>query len=224
VISSAYSDNENAVVIDEKPGTTQEIDLTNIPLDNYLNTLQDEELRELLQKYFFLPSEFTDEPLKTEDIAAQRTDTSLVDKAKELSLLPREELRAIVAKIEADLPALKAKQYAKYLEDMANLEETINDSIMANKNSVQATNRYSYTLDKGYMSDAGQKVLWIKSVVQWDVNTSTGNVTYLAPTTTSEKTSYYAWYGDIYGNQYISNGKGYVDKSRDATVAGDDEP
>ena len=164
VISLAYSNNENAVVIDEKPGTTQEIDLTNIPLDSYLNALQDNELRELLQKYFFLPSEFTDEPLKTEDIAAQRTDTSLVDKAKELSLLPREELRTIVAKIEADLPALKAKQYAKYLEDMENLEKNINVSTMANKNPVQATNRYSYTLDKGYMSNAWQKILWIQFV------------------------------------------------------------
>ena len=45
VSSLAYSNNENAIVIDEKPGTTQEMDLTNLPLDSYLNALQDDELR-----------------------------------------------------------------------------------------------------------------------------------------------------------------------------------
>jgi hypothetical protein len=137
----AYSNDEGAVVIEEETATAQEIDLTNIPLDNYLNNLQDQELRELLQKYFFLPSEFTDEPLITEDIEAQRTDTSLVDRAEGLSQLPREDLRAIVAKIEADLPALKARQYAKYLKDREDFNADIDAAVKIDLSNADVTTK-----------------------------------------------------------------------------------
>ncbi len=68
---------------------------------------------------------------------------------------------------------------------------------------------------------SGNEDVWINSNVQWGV--SNGAVQWVRPYTTTGKTSYYSWFGDIDGEEYVSSGFGYVNKSRPFSQSGDDQ-
>lgn len=199
--------NDEPIVIQEDTSNCIEVDITNKALENYLNGIENPIKKDLLEKYFYLPSEPASrvQSIKTLDPVSQ---------AKIMSKYSYVELNNAVDKIEMGIPELIKQQEKAYKAQVKELEQTI-------AVSARAAGDYSYTL-KGSMPAAGGDAAWIKSKVQWQVNSS-NEVVYLAPSTTTGLTSYYKWQGNVYGSEYVSEGKGYVNKYREFIVNTQDQ-
>lgn len=103
-------------VVHEDTSACEEFDITNKPLEEYLNSIEDSTKKELLEKYFYLPSEL---------IPEEELDSSLdpVSQAGILSNLSTEELKDIVDEMEAKLPELQEKQNKEYNKAMKEILE-----------------------------------------------------------------------------------------------------
>ncbi len=198
---------DEPIVIQEDTSNIMEVDITNKELEDYINSVKDPIKKDLLEKYFYLPSNTASrvQSIKTLDPVSQ---------AMIMSNYSYTELNNAVNKIKIGIPELIKQQEEAYNDQVKELERAIEVSVMAAGN-------YSYTL-KGSMPAASGDAAWIKSVVQWQVNSS-NEVVYLAPSTTTGLTSYYKWQGIVYGSEYVSGGKGYVNKSRDFVVSTQDQ-
>lgn len=195
------------VVIHEDTSICKEVDITNKSLDSYLNSIEDKSKKDLLKKYFYLPS--------TEAARVKSFSSSdPVSQAKVMSKLSNAELGRMVDKVEASLPQVMVEQARAYDVQIKEMNKKI-------EASTKAAGKYSYTLN-GSMSGVGGTVAWIKSRVSWQVDSS-NQITYLSPVTSTGLTSYYKWQGSTYGSEYVSGGKGYVDKSRDFIVSTQDQ-
>ncbi len=78
-------------------------------LEEYLNSIKDPVKKELLEKYFYLPSELIPEEYKD-------SNPNPVDQAKNMSKLTNKELKAIVDKMEANMPTLKEQKEREYYD------------------------------------------------------------------------------------------------------------
>ncbi len=102
----AYEDN-GVVVVHEDTALCEEFDITNKDLEEYLNGIEEPTKKELLKKYFYLPSELIPEENRNSNLDP-------VSQAEIMSKLSNEELKAIVDKMEENIPGLKEKKEQEY--------------------------------------------------------------------------------------------------------------
>ena len=76
-------------VLDENNDTAEEVDISNKELDDYIESISDDERRDLMKDYFFLPSV---PQYRIQEIS----DLNLMERAKYLAEMPIEDLRAAV--------------------------------------------------------------------------------------------------------------------------------
>ena len=76
-------------VLDENNETAEEVDISNQELDGYIESIKDDERRDLMKDYFFLPSV---PKYRIQEIS----DLTLMERAKYLSEMPIEDLREAV--------------------------------------------------------------------------------------------------------------------------------
>ena len=76
-------------VLDENNETAEEVDISNQELDGYIESIKDDERRDLMKDYFFLPSV---PKYRIQEIS----DLTLMERAKYLAEMPIEDLRAAV--------------------------------------------------------------------------------------------------------------------------------
>ena len=76
-------------VIDENNETAEEVDISNQELDGYIESIKDDERRDLMKDYFFLPSV---PKYRIQEIS----DLTLMERAKYLAEMPIEDLREAV--------------------------------------------------------------------------------------------------------------------------------
>ena len=76
-------------VLDENNETAEEVDISNQELDGYIESIKDDERRDLMKDYFFLPSV---PKYRIEEIS----DLTLMERAKYLAEMPIEDLREAV--------------------------------------------------------------------------------------------------------------------------------
>ena len=76
-------------VLDENNETAEEVDISNKELDDYIESISDDERRNLMKDYFFLPSV---PQYRIQEIS----DLNLMERAKYLAEMPIEDLRAAV--------------------------------------------------------------------------------------------------------------------------------
>ena len=105
-------------VVKEETTKMEEVDITNKPLEEYMNSIEDSTKKELLKKFLYLPSELI--PKDKIDI-----DSSLdpVEQAKILAELSNDDLKAIVDEMEANLPEVSEQQKEKHDKAMKELAE-----------------------------------------------------------------------------------------------------
>lgn len=105
----AFGDNKDngVVVVREDTELCEEFDITNKDLEEYLNSIEDPTKKELLEKYFYLPSELIPEENKNSNLDP-------VSQAKIMSKLSNEDLKDIIDKMEAKIPELKEKKEREY--------------------------------------------------------------------------------------------------------------
>ncbi len=108
----AYEDNKDnedngVVVVHEDTALCEEFDITNKDLEVYLNSIEDPTKKELLKKYFYLPFELIPEENRNSNLDP-------VSQAEIMSKLSNEELKAIVDKMEENIPGLKEKKEQEY--------------------------------------------------------------------------------------------------------------
>lgn len=76
-------------VLDENNDTAEEVDISNKELDDYIESIKDNERKDLMKDYFFLPS--------VPQYRIQKiSDLTLMERAKYLAEMPIEDLRAAV--------------------------------------------------------------------------------------------------------------------------------
>ena len=83
------SGNIITAVLDENNETAEEVDISNQELDGYIESIKDDERRDLMKDYFFLPSV---PKYRIQEIS----DLTLMERAKYLAEMPIEDLRAAV--------------------------------------------------------------------------------------------------------------------------------
>ena len=76
-------------VLDENNDTAEEVDISNKELDDYIESIKDNERKDLMKDYFFLPSV---PQYRIQEIS----DLTLMERAKYLAEMPVEDLRAAV--------------------------------------------------------------------------------------------------------------------------------
>ena len=76
-------------VLDENNETAEEVDISNKELDDYIESISDDERRNLMKDYFFLPSV---PQYRIQEIS----DLNLMERTKYLAEMPIEDLRAAV--------------------------------------------------------------------------------------------------------------------------------
>ena len=76
-------------VLDENNETAEEVDISNKELDGYIESIKDDERRNLMKDYLFLPSV---PQYRIQEIS----DLTLMERAKYLAEMPIEDLRAAV--------------------------------------------------------------------------------------------------------------------------------
>ena len=76
-------------VLDENNDTAEEVDISNKELDDYIESIKDDERRDLMKDYLFLPSV---PQYRIQEIS----DLTLMERAKYLAEMPIEDLRAAV--------------------------------------------------------------------------------------------------------------------------------
>ena len=76
-------------VLDENNETAEEVDISNQELDGYIESIKDDERRDLMKDYFFLPSV---PKYRIQEIS----DLTLMERAKYLVEMPIEDLREAV--------------------------------------------------------------------------------------------------------------------------------
>ena len=76
-------------VLDENNETAEEVDISNQELDGYIESIKDDERRNLMKDYLFLPSV---PQYRIQEIS----DLTLMERAKYLAEMPIEDLRAAV--------------------------------------------------------------------------------------------------------------------------------
>lgn len=196
------------VVISENTLECKEIDITDMELENYFNSIQDIQKRELIKKYFYLPSNDKDFNGLPENL------NSVLSRAEYISALPNNKLKHLVEETEKNIPNVLIRQ--------TELHET-NTKKLANAIEISRgmPGTYTYTI-KGSLPSRSGDAAWIKSTVTWTVN-NYNQVTYLAPNTTTGLISYYRWVGPVSGDQTIIGGKGYVNKERSFVVSSQDQ-
>lgn len=96
-------------VVKEDTGKDEEVDITNKLLEEYLNSIDDSTKKELLEKFFYLPSE-----LIPKDKIELDSSLDPVEQAKILAELSNDDLKAIVDEMEANLPEVSKQQKEKY--------------------------------------------------------------------------------------------------------------
>lgn len=204
------TEKSDVIVVDET--SYNEVDITSPELqelDAFLVSIDDTEKQELLKKYFYYP---TSERTAVKAILGLKP----IEQAKYLETYTISQLRSLSEAIDNDLPlVLEEQKISAYCQQKE----------LANKivNSTKGAGSYTYTLHGALTNTStGAEVVYINSVVNWTVNSS-NQVTYLAPSTSTGKISYYKWQGDVYGNQYVSSGVGYVQKYRDFIVSTQDQ-
>ena len=85
-----YKDGDDiTTVINENNENAEEIDISNKELDEYIESISDDERRDLMKDYFFLPSV---PQYRIQEIS----DLNLMERAKYLAEMPIEDLRAAV--------------------------------------------------------------------------------------------------------------------------------
>ncbi len=97
------SNDSKVIVVEEDYSKCKDYDITNYELEDYFNSIEDEEKRELLRKIFYYPS-----VLFTEDPVDNNLDT--IDAAKKLAESPIEDLRKIVADMEKNMEKNRGKR------------------------------------------------------------------------------------------------------------------
>ena len=197
--SAGIGDSEDIIYLEEE-GVSYDIDLTNEELDAVINSIGDPERRDLMDKYFYLPS--------VESVRIQNIDSlDVIKQAKILSEMPIEELRAAAKKIEDNI---------NFSINLQNNRNEMQNVLLTNdiETSIQrAAGTHRYTLSHSYEGSAGT-IAKIESLVTWTVNANNIVVGLAPSTTTSINSSHYEWIGEIGGTQYLSGGKGYVHKYR----------
>ena len=83
------SGNIITAVLDENNDTAEDVDISNKELDGYIESIKDDERRDLMKDYFFLPSV---PKYRIQEIS----DLTLMERAKYLAEMPIEDLRAAV--------------------------------------------------------------------------------------------------------------------------------
>ena len=83
------SGNIITAVLDENNETAEDVDISNQELDGYIESIKDDERRDLMKDYFFLPSV---PKYRIQEIS----DLTLMERAKYLAEMPIEDLRAAV--------------------------------------------------------------------------------------------------------------------------------
>ena len=76
-------------VLDENNDTAEDVDISNKELDGYIESIKDDERRDLMKDYFFLPSV---PKYRIQEIS----DLTLMERAKYLAEMPIEDLREAV--------------------------------------------------------------------------------------------------------------------------------
>lgn len=76
-------------VLDENNDTAEDVDISNKELDGYIESIKDDERRDLMKDYLFLPSV---PQYRIQEIS----DLTLMERAKYLAEMPIEDLRAAV--------------------------------------------------------------------------------------------------------------------------------
>ena len=76
-------------VLDENNDTAEDVDISNKELDGYIESIKDDERRNLMKDYLFLPSV---PQYRIQEIS----DLTLMERAKYLAEMPIEDLRAAV--------------------------------------------------------------------------------------------------------------------------------
>lgn len=76
-------------VLDENNDTAEDVDISNKELDGYIESIKDDERRNLMKDYLFLPSV---PQYRIQEIS----DLTLMERAKYLAEMPIEDLRAVV--------------------------------------------------------------------------------------------------------------------------------
>ncbi|NLB32644.1 MAG: hypothetical protein GX818_02605 [Tissierellia bacterium] len=98
---------DKVTVVHEDTTMSEEFDITNKALEEYLNSIEGYAKKALLEKYFYLPSELIPEENKINNLDP-------VKQAEIMSKLSIEELKDIVDKMEANIPGLKKKKEQEY--------------------------------------------------------------------------------------------------------------
>lgn len=88
------SDGEDIIFTEEVGDNSEEKDLTNHELDNFIEAIEDEERQELMTKYFYLGS-------KESNRIQEIKDLPVMEQAEILKQMPIEELRAAAERIES---------------------------------------------------------------------------------------------------------------------------
>ena len=83
------SGNIITAVLDENNETAEDVDISNQELDGYIESIKDDERRDLMKDYFFLPSV---PKYRIQEIS----DLTLMERAKYLAEMPIEDLREAV--------------------------------------------------------------------------------------------------------------------------------
>ncbi len=113
IASDRISPEDNRItVVNENTALCEEFDITNKSLEEYLDSIEDPTKKELLQKYFYLPSELIPEENKISNLDP-------VKQVEIMSKLSIKELKDIVDKMEAKIPALKEKKEQEYNNSQA---------------------------------------------------------------------------------------------------------
>ena len=88
--SGSYKSGDTiTAVLDENNDTAEEVDISNKELDDYIESIKDNERKDLMKDYFFLPS--------VPQYRIQKIcDLTLMERAKYLAEMPIEDLRAAV--------------------------------------------------------------------------------------------------------------------------------
>ena len=206
---------EGGVIYHEDPAECEEFDVDTSYLDNYIKSLGDPERIDLMMKIFHLPTKVVH---GVEEMTPPKSEEEVLKTAQEYAQKPIEELRVEAREMEENFRkmgeecARKSKIYEE--QQRKELEKAIKKSLEHSLDNINtlSRNKYSYTLH-GAMSNNNTRSedVWITSRVEWGV--SGNEVIGITPHTTTGKNSYYTWNGGIDGDQYLSGGRGYVNKS-----------
>ncbi|WP_027400495.1 hypothetical protein [Anaerovorax odorimutans] len=185
---------------------------------NYIQSIEDKEIRDLLIEYWTTPTYIVSEDSQSNNtmsrsmVNEEPNMNSIMENIKDMAQMSTDELTAIVRDVRIKSEKVK--------EDLKNIKPFTLDT-----KSISQT-RASMPREKwGLRINNPQGALAFEhyTTINWQV--SSGKITYIAPTTTVNYSSYYRYWGKDKSNPNVSSDKTYatVNKKASFSVSTDDQ-